>query len=400
MTEIARPGITGGRLTIILCFIVALLEGFDIQAAGVAAPRLAASLGFSPNDLGLFFSASTVGMLFGAFVGGRTSDRYGRKPILLVSVAIFGLCSILTGLAQSIPFLVTARFLTGLGLGGALPALIALAAENNPQRRGRAVALMFAGTPLGGAIAGTASALVPNWQMIFHIGGLSPLLVLPMLIVFLKETRHVDRRSPGTQRSPIFALFGDHRAAQTLTLWLAFFSGMLVLYLMLNWTPTLLASRGFPKSQIALFQTVLNVVGAISVMAASPLIDGKRIIPLAIAAYGCTAIALALVAHMSPAFWPVLAVACLFGGALLTSQSLLYATAPRIYPEDIRGTGVGGAVGFGRAGSVTGPMLAALILSTGVGPAQLILLTIPIVLIGGIANIIVLLLHRKRGGPA
>lgn len=393
MIAATSPRATSGRATIVLCFMVALLEGFDIQSAGVAAPRLAAGLGLSSNGLGLFFSASTVGMLIGAFIGGRISDSQGRKPVLLVSVAIFGLCSILTGLAQTKELLVVARLLTGLGLGGALPALIALAVERNPEQRGRAVALMYAGTPFGGALAGVASAVFADWQMIFYVGGVLPLLVLPTLWLCLTETHRLanDVTDAEVSYNITAALFRGKSLAYTLMLWLAFFAGMLVLYLMLNWTPTLLASRGFPKSQIALFQATLNLVGGLAVMAASLLIDGKRMIILAIIAYGGTVLGLGLVAHMPPELTFLMVVASLFGAAQLTSQSLLYATAPKIYPEFARGTGVGAAVGVGRIGSVTGPMLAASILSFGFDPAQLILLTIPIVLIGAVANIVLLI---------
>ena len=134
----------GGVPAIIACCALALFEGFDLQAAGVAAPRLAPDLGLGPDALGWFFSVSTFGLMLGAAVGGRLSDRYGRKPVLVVSVALFGMLSILTGLAHTQEQLLVARFLTGVGLGGALPNLIAIVAESAGEaRRGRAVTTLL-----------------------------------------------------------------------------------------------------------------------------------------------------------------------------------------------------------------------------------------------------------------
>lgn len=385
-------------VTISLCFLVALLEGFDIQAAGVAAPKLTAALGLSPNMLGTFFTASTVGMLIGAFIGGRASDAFGRKPVLLVSVATFGICSILTGLAGDLSSLVIARFFTGFGLGGALPALIALAAEQDPARRGRAVALMYAGTPLGGAGAGISSALFADWQAIFHIGGVLPLLVLPLLWLFLDES-HAPRPERSSEQAGVAAaLFESSRIRDTLILWAAFFLGMLVLYLLLNWTPMLLSSRGFTMAQIAAFQATLNIVGALVVMLASLALDGHRLVPIAIAAYVGSAVALLIVAKMPLGIgFAVAGAGALLGAAMLTAQSILYATAPRIYGDHVRGTGVGAAIGVGRAGSVTGPLLAGSVLSAGMAPAQLILITIPIILLGGLANLSILMRLKRKG---
>lgn len=384
-----------GGITILLCFLVALIEGFDIQSAGVAAPKLAAALRLGPNALGLVFTASTAGMLMGAYVGGLLSDRFGRKPVLLFAVTAFGVFSLLSGFSHSLQTLLVARLFTGMGLGAALPALIALAAENNPARHGRAVALMYAGLPLGGAFAGVLSALTPRWETIFHIGGLLPILVLPALALFLTESVRRVEPSAGPRSGKVSALLAHGRLRPTLLLWLAFFSAMLVFYLMLNWTPMLLSSRGFAPPHIALFQAALNIAGSVAVMIASSVLDGPRKTSLAIGAYLLTLVALGLVAWMPQNTLVVLCVAGALGAGLLTSQSILYATAPALYDDAVRGQGVGTAVAVGRMGSVVGPMLAAVVLSFGMAPAALIALTVPIFLVAGLANIAIL--RRQTG---
>lgn len=384
--EFSHPPRTG--VTIALCFLVALIEGFDIQAAGMAAPRMAPALGLSPEALGLFFSASTLGMLFGAYGGGRLSDRVGRKPVLLGAVACFGIFSILTGMAGSIETLVAMRLLTGVGLGAALPALIALAAESDPDRATRAVALMYAGTPLGGAIVGIASAMLPSWQAIFVVGGLLPIIVLPVLALFLAESHRPGGEAGGI--APVREIFAEGRGGTTALLWMSFFACLLVLYLMLNWTPLLLAERNFTKDQIALFQAVLNIVGGLAVLFSARLLDGRRRIVLAVMAYGGTVAALAALSLIPPMLVQVLVVASLLGAGLLTAQSIMYGTAPLVYPEAIRGTGVGAAVAVGRLGSIAGPIIGGAVLGAGLAPAVLTMAIIPFVLIAGVGNVLIL----------
>lgn len=147
-------------LGVLLCFLAALCEGIDLQAAGVAAAGIRQQFHPDGRWLAYFFSASTLGLFCGAIIGGRVADRLGRKPVLVTSIAVFGLFSILTGLAWDVDSLTLARLLTGLGLGGALPNLLAIGSEDAPvNRRSAYVTMIYAGTPLGGALASLVSLL-------------------------------------------------------------------------------------------------------------------------------------------------------------------------------------------------------------------------------------------------
>ena len=123
------------RLTIVICFIVALIEGLDLQSAGIAAAGIRAAFNLDPGMMGWMFSASIIGLLPGAFLGGYVADRIGRKKVLVAAVVLFGIFSLWTAYTGSLSGLLAARFLTGLGLGAALPNLIALCAEAVEERQ-------------------------------------------------------------------------------------------------------------------------------------------------------------------------------------------------------------------------------------------------------------------------
>lgn len=167
-------------LTIGLCFLVALMEGLDLQAAGIAAGGIAQAFALDKMQMGWIFSAGILGLLPGALVGGMLADRYGRKRILIGSVALFGLFSLATAIAWDFPSLVFARLMTGVGLGAALPNLIALTSEAaGPRFRGTAVSLMYCGVPIGAALAATLGFAGANlaWQTVFWVGGVVPLIL-------------------------------------------------------------------------------------------------------------------------------------------------------------------------------------------------------------------------------
>ena len=164
-----RPGRT---ITILFCVLVALCEGIDLQAAGVAAAGISAQFKPTPDQFGTFFSSSTLGLFFGAIIGGWLADRIGRKKVLVTSIALFGLFSLLTSFAIDVPTLIWARGLTGLGLGGALPMLLAIVTESSAEKeKSASLTTVYAAMPLGGAGASLLSLLIAasNWRVIFIV---------------------------------------------------------------------------------------------------------------------------------------------------------------------------------------------------------------------------------------
>lgn len=388
-----RPALSGAAwLTLLLCVLVGVAEGFDLQAAGVAAPRLAPVFGLEPSALGLFFSSATFGLMFGAMMGGRLSDRFGRKPALVFSVAVFAVMSVLTGLSPNYETLVAARFLTGVGLGGAMPNLIALVAESvPPSRRSLAVGALYASMPLGGATSSIASVFLSSgpesWRWIFYLGGIAPAILVPLLILVLKDTKPAAPAAVETgaedRPSVLSVLFGGGRAVNTVTLWGGFFLGLLVLYLLLNWLPTLLVGRGLERSDASMVQLAFNIAGVGGCLLAGLLMDGSRRTAAALGVFGLGALSLALLAGAPASVFVSILIGLLLGATMNGAQAVLYGLAPSAYPAHARGTGIGSAVAFGRLGSAAGPLLAGLLVGLGLGAGQIMLVLVPIMLAAG-----------------
>lgn len=395
-------------LTILLCFFSALFEGFDIQSAGVAAPRLALALHVDDPTLKWIFSANIFGLLVGAVIGGRLADVVGRKRVLVVSMIAFGLFSLGSALVHSIGALVAMRLLTGLGLGGAMPNMLALAAENSPDdRRGLSIALMYCGMPLGGAIASFVSMFdAVSWQQIFYVGGIAPLLAAPLLAVALPESqgfqalRSAD--SPGSHSNSIrqrvsiwFALFGERRAGNTLLLWAAYGLTLLVMYLLLNWMPTLLHRIGLSRSQASIAQIFFNIGGAVGSVFIGYLLDRARRLRTVFFTYAIMCAALLSLALLQPELLLTSFVVFCCGTTLIGAQAIIYVSAPVCYATAFRGTGVGSAVAIGRVGSVAGPLVAGILLGAGYSVSMLLLFLVPFILVGGLAA---LLITRRTEG--
>ncbi|WP_043310467.1 3-(3-hydroxy-phenyl)propionate transporter MhpT [Pseudomonas sp. ML96] len=368
--------------TIGLCFIVALLEGLDLQATGVAAPHLVREFALDSAALGWVFTAGLIGLLPGAVVGGWLADRFGRKCVLISAVVLFGLFSLLTAHSSSYEQLIAARLITGLGMGAALPILIAMSSEvATADLRNMAVSLTYCGVPLGGACAALIGmfSVGGEWRLVFYVGGIVPLFVAVLLLIWLPESK-----TSGLQRLTLAEsaseLFGRRRGFTTLLLWCSCFCTLTILYMLLNWLPTLLTERGLSRLDAAAIQVLFNLGGVGGSLVAGRLMDKGRSMLAVLLAYPGMLVALAALGQaellQAMYFAGLLAGACAVGG-----QLILYALAPRIYPGDVRATGVGVAVAVGRLGSMSGPLLAGQMLAGGAGVSGLLLAASPIVLL-------------------
>jgi AAHS family 3-hydroxyphenylpropionic acid transporter len=405
--ELPQPILSGERstrkgaawVTLALCSAAAVLEGFDNQSMGVAAPRLVAEFGLSPAQSGVIFSAATLGLFVGAAVGGRVADHVGRRRALAVSLLLFGLCSLLTAVALGARSLFVARLLTGLGLGGAMPNFIALASESAPaDRRLSAVTVVMAGMPFGGAIAGLmalGAQLGWSWRAIFVAGGAAPLCVSVLIWFLLPESRS-PREDTAAVVSAVPAvsariesvgsvLFGSGRAATTSLLWAGFFFTQLVLLLMLNWLPSLMIGLGFTRAQASIASVCFNVSGGLGAIILGRLHAGQHRRPWVIITYSGMAAALAGVSAVRADFAIAAVASALAGAFIIGAQLILFALAPLYYRFSMRGTGVGAAVAMGRLGSVVGPLFAGGLLARGGGSATVLLAIVPFVIVGGAA---------------
>jgi MFS transporter, AAHS family, 3-hydroxyphenylpropionic acid transporter len=388
--EVARPQALG---TLLLCAAAALVEGFDNQSMGVAAPRVVAEFGLSPQWAGLVFSSATLGLFVGAALGGRIADYFGRKRALIASLLLFGFFSLLTAAAGGAASLSAARLFTGLGLGGAMPNFISLSSESvHPQRRVSAVTLVMAGMPFGGALAAILSLSAQlgwSWRWIFIAGGATPLVIGIMMMYLLPEqTKFVGAVRPGglPHVDGVWSvLFGSGRAATTWLLWVAFFFTQLVLLLMLNWLPSLVIGLGFTRTEASAATVCFGLSGSLGAVLLGHLHAGKSRRWWVAVTYGCMAAALAAVASVGTAFWMIASACAVAGIFIIGAQLILFALAPLYYRAAIRGTGVGAAVAVGRLGSVVGPLLAGGLLANGGSSAAVFVAIVPFVVLAGSA---------------
>lgn len=284
-----------------LCFLVAMFDGFDTQAIAYTGPALMSAFNLGPGELAPVMTAGVVGMAIGAMTLGLLGDRLGRRPTILGSVLLFACATLATAFAQQLAHIVILRFLAGLGMGGATPLLLALAAEYGPARhRGAITTGVLLGLP-GGAILGglLAAKLLPvmGWQAIYIIGGIAPLALLMVLLLLLPESMqlqvakgiHSDRvrrtlqritgqpvpeyvqltiREQSVSKASVGALFQDGLARNTVAVWLTYLLNWIAWFMLLSWLPTVLKSAGL-AADLAPYGTV--TVNAVFIACAIPL---------------------------------------------------------------------------------------------------------------------------------
>jgi AAHS family 3-hydroxyphenylpropionic acid transporter len=384
-------------LIILICLLVAAIEGYDIQAFGIVAPMLGGALHLGPAQTGWAASAAMAGLMVGAVVGGWIADRVGRKPVLIASVVAFGLFSLLTAAAKGYEPLLLARFATGIGFGGAMPNLIAIATEiSSPGRRAATVTTMFCGLPAGGSVVALfARAMGPSlpWREVFLIGGVLPLVLAPLIFFLLPETR--PQPVAGADRRVVHALFGGGRAVGTLLLWLGFMLTLAVTYLMLNWLPSLVIAKGLGPAVGSEASLVFNLTSIVGALLLGVLVDrvGFRW-PLTGAFVALAAAMFALAAATGVA--PVLVMSGVTGFMVLGAQYILYAIAPMLYPPQVRAAGAGSAIAAGRLGSIVGPLAAGQLREAGYSAGQVFEVMIPVVLAAGAAALALSYLSRPH----
>jgi MFS transporter, AAHS family, 3-hydroxyphenylpropionic acid transporter len=388
--------------TFVCCFLATLVEGYDLQSAGVLAPKFAPYLHLDPRQVGWVFTSSLIGLLVGACGGGWLADRIGRKSVLVGSMTLFGLFTLGTALSNSFDMFWVMRLLTGLGLGGAMPNVIALVAEASaPAERATRVTYLVAGMPIGGVLVVCMVLFGPQniaWQLVFGVGGWAPLILAPLLLVALPESESFVRarqlmKSTGRPNTGI-VLFGQRRAISTLLIWTTFFVTQMVLYVMLNWLPSLMVANGFSHKLAALasFAFGLGTVAGGLILGLVTKRINYRV--LFVITFGATAVGLIAMALAGGSLALILLAVFAVGFFIIGCQFLLYGVSPGIYPVQLRATGLGWAIGIGRIGAIVGPALAGFILAGGGESPQVLLAMLPGLAIGMATGLA--LSHKSR----
>ena len=380
---------------IILCSLVAFLDGIDTLSIAVAAPIIADNLGLSRAALGPVFSAALLGAMLGALTFGTLGDRFGRKRILIIATFIFGIFTLMTAWPTSYRGLLAVRFFAGIGLGGATPCFIALASEYAPRRRRAMItSLTWTAFPLGGTIGSSVAAVVVanfNWQVIFLIGGIFPLIIGIALIVWLPElirfllakgrpdaeigriaSRIVPGLPSGTQFSadelridgaPLKHLFSEGRALGTLLLWVPFLTAFGTLAIVALWAPTLMRENGIPLSHAAVVLGFSGIGVIVGTASAGRLIEWIGPSTVLAPALLLGALATGAMGYAATSVVSMSIVLVLVGAFVGMGASGLLALAAMTYPTAIRSSGIGWAMGMGRFGQVLAPLLTSLLIA-------------------------------------
>lgn len=392
----ARPMSALQRFTVALCMLVAVLDGFDTQTIGFLAPAISADLHIPLHQFGPVFTAGLVGLMMGAVVCGTLADRYGRKKILIASTLAFGAFALLTAYATTLPQLLVVRFLTGVGLGGAMPNIVAIASEFSPRRLARiSVTLLFCGMPAGAVLGGLVSAaLLPRfgWHAVFYVGGGLPLIIAAALAAWMPESvRYLICRGDAnlrvnaimrriapdldsnavafvdTVRAPggatIRQLFTDGRAPTTILLWIPYFLNLMVLYFSISWLPAVLVLNGQNVSIGIEAITAFSVGGIIGSIAQGKLMNRFGVTPVLFTEFILYMAFVAMLVLLPLDSALILACTLGAGCAVQGAQAGLNSLAAEIYPVSMRATGVGCALSVGRIGSILGPIAGTLMLA-------------------------------------
>jgi MFS transporter, AAHS family, 4-hydroxybenzoate transporter len=406
------------QITVVaICFLIQMCDGYDIGAIGWAVPKLTEVWHMKGPAFTFAFAFSNIGIMAGALVASPFADRFGRKPLLLASIAIFGLASLATAFAHSIPDLIVCRFFTGFGIAGTFAGTVALTGDYTSQRR-RATMIMvtFTGAPTGGFIGGQIVALLLhqgyNWPIIFIIGGAFPIAIFVIMALFMPESpRFLAHKGALTPRqaallarldidpaqaqpgqvdvargNPVVMLFRDGYALATILLWIIFFCSLLDLYLFGFWLPEVLHLIGMTPAS-AVFASSLGTFGALwAVLYLGFLID--RFGPhRALAAHFAVSIVFtALIALVTMPYLALLVVIFFSGMTTVGSQTGANATCGALYPARMRASGIGWALGIGRLGGIIAPILGGWLLRSGVAPPHIFLGACLFALIAGIAT--------------
>lgn len=418
-----------------MCFVIVAIDGFDTAGIGFLAPAIGAEWGLAPAQLAPAFGAGLFGLMSGAFIFGPLADRFGRKTILLVCVLFFGAASLASSYSTSFGMLVALRFLTGLGLGGAMPNSVTLTSEYCPENhRLLLVTTMFCGFTLGSALGGLASAQMVGaygWRSVLVAGGLMPIVLAPFLAAKLPESarflvlenksadriaRALKRIAPHEDFSgarfvlnhvkpvglPVRHLFKPDLIVGTLLLWLTFFASLLIIYLLSSWLPTLVKSTGASLKTASIVTSMFQVGGTVGAIALGWLMDRFNPNYVLAISYALAAVFIAAIGLLASS--PVLVGLAVFGAGFCVSGSQVGANAlsASFYPTDCRATGVSWANAVGRIGSVLGSLGGGVMLSLSLSlPTVFLVVGLP-ALVGGASMFVMgrLAARRERLEPA
>lgn len=423
MTTSIRDLINQGPMTrfqvvsVAICVIINMLDGFDVLVMAFTAPALSADWQLKGAELGVLLSAGLFGMAGGSLFLAPWADRYGRRAIILLCLVLITVGMALSAATQSVAQLVAMRVITGIGIGGMLASLNVITSEYSSSKwRSTAISIQVIGYPIGATIGGTIAAVLIaqyGWRAAFLFGAIASLAMIPVVLLRLPESldfllakrpaNALQRLNDLLQRmhrepvaslpqappveekhahgNPLAQLFIGGLARSTLLIWSSFFLLMFAFYFVLSWTPKLLVQAGLSSQQGITGGVLLNLGGIIGGTLFGILSSKLPVRSLTSGYLALTALGLVLFATYATDLGMAFAVALFIGFFIFGSMAGLYSLAPILYPAVIRTTGMGWSIGIGRIGAIIAPTIVGFLLDTGWQAAELYYaFTIPLIL--------------------
>lgn len=398
-----RDTIAGSTMSTMQIIAVALtiglnaLDGFDVLSISFTSPGIAAEWGIDRGALGIVLSMELIGMAFGSLLLGGLADKIGRRPTTLGCLVLMVLGMYMATTVKGIVDLSIWRVITGLGIGGVLAAINAVAAEfSNARRRNLSVSIMAIGYPVGAVIGGIiASQLLKthDWRSVFYFGSAITAFFIPLVYFFIPESVHwLTQKQPegalekinrtlkrmghaaisalptismDARKRSIGDIFAPGLIGITLIVTAAYFLHITTFYFILKWVPKIVVDMGFAPSSAGGVLVWANVGGAIGGAVFGLLTQRFPVKQLSITVLVLSAFAVALFGR-TPADLDRLAMVCAFAGFFTNAGVVgLYAILAQAFPTHVRAFGTGFAIGIGRGGSVLAPILAGFLFKAG-----------------------------------
>lgn len=382
---------------LIICVLMNMLDGMDVMVISYSGPTIQTEWGIDSQSLGIVFSLALLGMALGAAFLSSKADVIGRRNMIIISIIVMGGGVILTSFVQSLWQLGTMRFISGLGIGAMLASTVTLAAEYAPERqRNFFVSIVLTGYPIGATLSGLVAAqVIPayGWRTMFQVAGAATLITLPLafyllmeswdwllkkqpqralekLNVILRKMGHntmeqlPDKTEEAITKPGVGSLFVRNRGDSTYKLWVAFFMGFATLYFLTTWIPNLARNTGLSVELAIYAGTVFNlgaIFGNLYQGYISQVIGLRKAI---IAFYVGTGILMAAFGYIT-GNWIILITFGLIGFGSQGGLIGLYAIGARLYPTEVRNTGIGWAIGAGRTGAIISPTIGGTLVNAG-----------------------------------
>lgn len=407
------------KLVIFLCFLIVVMDGFDVVIMGFVGPSLKEAWNLTNSDLAPVLSAALFGLTFGALTAGPLGDRFGRRKVLIASVFTFGLFTLLVAFSTEVWHLIAKRFIAGFAMGGIMPMVATLAKEYSPERRSSLlVTIVFAGFTVGAAGGGfLAAKMIPawGWESVFVFGGVLPILLsifmlfkLPESLAFLvykggnRQTIRaiVERCAPGSTtehstftipvaatvtsngENPIKTVLNSHYRTGSLLLWLIYFSHLFLVYLLGSWMPTMLRESDMSLEQASIISAMFQLGGPLGSVMLGWFMDRfepHRVLSLS---YLSGAAVLVFMSSLGAEYFLLCLTAFYIGAAFNGGGTGMNALSSNFFPLSARATGNSWMHGIGRTGAIISAFAGAWMLNAGWNFSTVSLaLTVPAVLI-------------------